>query len=37
MPTSVEAMSAVPGLGDWRRERYGQELLAVLDRFRPTA
>jgi ribonuclease D len=32
-PTALEELQGVPGLGPWRLESYGQELLEVLSRF----
>ena len=32
MPTSLEELDDIPGLGPWRRAEYGAELLAMLER-----
>lgn len=35
LPASTEDLGAIASLGAWRAARYGDEILAVLDRFRP--
>ncbi len=34
MPLNLDAMRDIPGLGEWRQQVYGEELLAVLNRFK---
>ncbi len=33
-PETVEAMKSIPGLGEWRRQTYGADLLEVLKKFK---
>lgn len=37
MPATTEELRTISSLGAWRAARYGDEILAVLDRFRPPA
>jgi hypothetical protein len=34
MPTSVEDMAKIPGLGPWRLKQYGDELLKLMLRWK---
>ncbi len=36
MPTNLEELDDIPGLGPWRRAEYGAELLAMLERLNGT-